>query len=63
VTDADTELAVGGGCRRVNGEYHPLNPRPSRLQHSVREGNFKSLEYSELIVRKAEISNPAAWED
>jgi glutamate synthase (NADPH/NADH) large chain len=52
MTDSDTELAVGGGYNfRVNGEYHLLNPDTiSKLQHSVREGNFKSFqEYSELI--------------
>ncbi len=52
VTDADTELAVGGGYHfRVNGEYHLLNPETiSKLQHSVREQNFKSFEeYAALI--------------
>src|SRR5450432_2045751 len=52
MTDSDTELAVGGGYNfRVNGEYHLLNPDTiSKLQHSVREGSFKSFqEYSELI--------------
>jgi glutamate synthase (NADPH) large chain len=52
VTDADTELAVGGGYHfRVNGEYHLLNPETiSKLQHSVREQNFKTFqEYTELI--------------
>src|SRR5579863_2475659 len=56
VTDADTELAVGGGYHfRVNGEYHLLNPDTiSKLQHSVREGNFKSFqEYSELIDKQS----------
>ncbi len=45
MTDSDTELAVGGGYNfRVNGEYHLLNPDTiSKLQHSVREGNFKSF--------------------
>jgi glutamate synthase (NADPH) large chain len=52
VTDADTELAVGGSYHfRVNGEYHLLNPLTiSKLQHSVREQNFKTFqEYTELI--------------
>jgi glutamate synthase domain-containing protein 2/glutamate synthase domain-containing protein 3 len=52
VTDADTELAVGGSYHfRVNGEYHLLNPETiSKLQHSVREQNFKSFEeYAALI--------------
>src|SRR6266436_560840 len=52
VTDADTELAVGGSYHfRVNGEYHLLNPLTiSKLQHSVREQNFKTFqEYTDLI--------------
>src|SRR5215467_10546823 len=52
VTDADTELAVGGSYHfRVNGEHHLLNPLTiSKLQHSVREQNFKTFqEYSDLI--------------
>src|SRR4051794_18931372 len=52
VTDADTELTVGGSYHfRVNGEYHLLNPDTiSKLQHSVREQNFKSFEeYAALI--------------
>src|SRR5438876_3482685 len=52
VTDADTELAVGGGYHfRVNGEYHLLNPETiSKLQHSVRDQNCKTFqEYTELI--------------
>src|SRR2546423_9596301 len=37
VTDAETELAVGGSYHyRVDGEYHLLNPLTiSKLQHSV----------------------------
>jgi glutamate synthase domain-containing protein 2/glutamate synthase domain-containing protein 3 len=52
VTDADAELAVGGSYHfRVNGEYHLLNPLTiSKLQHSVRDQNFKTFqEYTELI--------------
>jgi glutamate synthase domain-containing protein 2/glutamate synthase domain-containing protein 1/glutamate synthase domain-containing protein 3 len=52
LTDADTELAVGGSYHfRVNGEYHLLNPLTiSKLQHSVREGNFKTFqEFTDLI--------------
>ena len=52
VTDVDTELAVGGSYHfRVNGEYHLLNPLTiSKLQHSVREGNYKTFqEYADLI--------------
>src|SRR5437764_13150249 len=56
VTDADTELTVGGSYHfRVNGEYHLLNPLTiSKLQHSVRENNFKSFqEYTELIDQQS----------
>src|SRR5213079_3304444 len=52
VTDADPELAAGGSYHfRVNGEYHLLNPLTiSKLQHSVREQNFKTFqEYTSLI--------------
>src|SRR3954454_7872522 len=52
VTDADTELTVGGSYHfRVNGEYHLLNPLTiSKLQHSVREQDFKTFqEYTDLI--------------
>jgi glutamate synthase (NADPH/NADH) large chain len=52
VTEYDTELAVGGSYHfRANGEYHLLNPLTiSKLQHSVREGNFKTFqEYTDLI--------------
>src|SRR5450432_4067492 len=55
MTDSDTELSVGGGYNfRVNGEYHLLNPDTiSKLQHSVREGNFQSFqEYSDLIDKQ-----------
>src|SRR6185437_5879230 len=55
LTDADTELAVGGGYHfRVNGEYHLLNPLTiSKLQHSVREGNYKTFEeYADLIDKQ-----------
>jgi glutamate synthase (NADPH/NADH) large chain len=52
ITEFDTELAVGGSYHfRINGEYHLLNPLSiSKLQHSVREGNFQTFqEYTELI--------------
>ena len=55
VTDADTELAVGGSYHfRVNGEYHLLNPLTiSKLQHSVRERNYETFqEYADLIDRQ-----------
>ena len=52
ITEFDTELAVGGSYHfRLNGEYHLLNPDSiSKLQHSVRNGNFQTFqEYTELI--------------
>jgi glutamate synthase (NADPH) large chain len=52
VTEADTELQVGGSYHyRVRGEYHLLNPQSiSKLQHAVRQSNFKTFrEYSDLI--------------
>src|SRR5437868_7828102 len=57
VTDADTELTVGGSYHfRVNGEYHLLNPLTiSKLQHSVREQNFKTFqEYAALIDQQSQ---------
>jgi glutamate synthase (NADPH) large chain len=57
VTDADTELAVGGSYHfRVNGEYHLLNPLTiSKLQHSVREQNFKTFqEFTDLIDQQSQ---------
>ena len=56
ITEFDTELAVGGSYHfRVNGEYHLLNPSTiSKLQHSVRDNNFKSFqEYTELIDQQS----------
>ncbi|MCU1299470.1 MAG: glutamate synthase large subunit [Acidobacteriaceae bacterium] len=52
VSEFDTELAVGGSYHfRTEGEYHLLNPLTiSKLQHSVRENNFKTFqEYTDLI--------------
>jgi glutamate synthase (NADPH) large chain len=52
VTDFETELAAGGSYHfRANGEYHLLNPLTiSKLQHAVRESNFKTFqEYTDLI--------------
>jgi glutamate synthase domain-containing protein 2 len=52
VTDADTELAVGGNYQyRVRGEYHLLNPSTvSKLQHAVRQKSFQTFEeYTQLI--------------
>ncbi len=52
VSDFETELAVGGNYHfRSTGEYHLLNPATiSKLQHAVRQSNFKTFEeYTELI--------------
>jgi glutamate synthase domain-containing protein 2/glutamate synthase domain-containing protein 1/glutamate synthase domain-containing protein 3 len=52
ITEFDTELAVGGAYHfRIKGDYHLLNPETiSKLQHSVRENNFKTFqEYTDLI--------------
>ncbi|HEX4489237.1 MAG TPA: glutamate synthase large subunit, partial [Terriglobales bacterium] len=52
IGEFDTELAVGGSYHfRINGEYHLLNPASiSKLQHSVRDGNFQTFqEYTDLI--------------
>jgi glutamate synthase (NADPH/NADH) large chain len=52
VTDFETELSPGGSYHfRANGEYHLLNPLTiSKLQHAVRESNFKTFqEYTDLI--------------
>ena len=52
VTEADTELDVGGSYQyRVRGEYHLLNPLTvSKLQHAVRQESFQTFqEYTTLI--------------
>jgi glutamate synthase (NADPH/NADH) large chain len=52
VTDADTELPVGGSYAwRVRGENHLLNPETiSRLQHAVRQNSYKTFqEYTDTI--------------
>jgi len=52
VTEADTELAVGGNYQyRVRGEYHLLNPLTvSKLQHAVRQEKFETFqEFTRLI--------------
>ena len=57
ITEADTELAVGGSYHfRINGEYHLLNPLTiSKLQHSVFDQNFKSFEdYTALIYQQSQ---------
>jgi len=52
VTEADTELDVGGSYQyRVRGEYHLLNPLTvSKLQHAVRQESFQTFqEYTTLV--------------
>jgi hypothetical protein len=52
VSDADTELAIGGNYQyRVRGEYHLFNPLTvSKLQHAVRQSSFETFqEYTSLI--------------
>jgi len=52
LTDSETDLVVGGHYQyREGGEYHLLNPQTiSKLQHSVRQENFKTFqEYTDLI--------------
>ena len=56
LTDFETELAVGGNYhQRVNGEYHLLNPQTiSKLQHAVRQDNFKTFqEYTDIIDKQS----------
>ena len=51
VTNADTELAVGGNYQyRVRGEYHLFNPLTvSKLQHAVRQESYQTFrEYTDL---------------
>jgi glutamate synthase domain-containing protein 2/glutamate synthase domain-containing protein 1/glutamate synthase domain-containing protein 3 len=52
VTEADTELPVGGNYSyRVRGEYHLLNPLTiAKLQHAVKQNSFGTFqEYTKLI--------------
>src|ERR1700682_5121619 len=52
ITEADTELAVGGNYQyRIRGEYHLFNPLTvSKLQHAVRQESYQTFrEYSDLI--------------
>jgi glutamate synthase domain-containing protein 2/glutamate synthase domain-containing protein 1/glutamate synthase domain-containing protein 3 len=52
LSDADTELAVGGSYQyRARGEYHLFNPLTvSKLQHAVRQSKFETFqEYTQLI--------------
>src|SRR5262245_39873878 len=52
VTNADTELAIGGNYQyRIRGEYHLFNPLTvSKLQHAVRQESYSTFrEYTDLI--------------
>ena len=52
VSEAETELAVGGNYQyRVHGERHLLNPLTvSKLQHAVQQGRYETFEeYARLI--------------
>ena len=52
ITEADTELAVGGSyAYRVRGESHLLNPVTiSKMQHAVRQNSFATFqEYTDTI--------------
>jgi len=52
VTEADTELPVGGNYQyRIRGEYHLLNPQTiAKLQHSVRQNKYETFqEFSDLV--------------
>ncbi|HWQ53684.1 MAG TPA: glutamate synthase large subunit [Bryobacteraceae bacterium] len=52
LSDADTELAVGGNYHyRARGEYHLFNPLTvSRLQHAVRQNSFETFQqYTDSI--------------
>jgi glutamate synthase (NADPH/NADH) large chain len=52
ITEADTELAVGGNYQyRIRGEYHLFNPLTvSKLQHAVRQDSYETFrEYTDLI--------------
>ncbi len=56
ITESDTELAIGGSYHfRTDGEYHLLNPETiSKLQHAVRDSNFKTFqEYTDLIDKQS----------
>src|SRR5207245_837347 len=55
VTNADTELSVGGNYQyRVRGEYHLFNPLTvSKLQHAVRQESYQTFrEYTDLIDKE-----------
>src|SRR5665213_540929 len=54
VTEADTELRVGGEYQyRVRGERHLLNPLTvSKLQHAVRQSQFETFQEFAKIVNQ-----------
>src|SRR5207247_3256945 len=55
ITNADTELAVGGNYQyRIRGEYHLFNPLTvSKLQHAVRQQSYSTFrEYTDLIDKQ-----------
>src|SRR5207249_9886855 len=55
ITNADTELAVGGNYQyRIRGEYHLFNPLTvSKLQHAVRQESYQTFrEYTDLIDKQ-----------
>ncbi len=57
MSDADTELAVGGSYQyRLRGELHLVNPQTvSKLQHAVRQDSFETFqEYTQLVDRQSE---------
>ena len=57
MSDADTELAVGGSYQyRLRGEFHLVNPLTvSKLQHAVRQNSFETFqEYTQLVDRQSE---------
>ncbi|MDP2996109.1 MAG: glutamate synthase large subunit, partial [Bryobacterales bacterium] len=52
VTEAETELPVGGSYQyRVGGEYHLVNPLTiSKLQHALKQESYQTYkEYSEAV--------------
>src|SRR6266567_4769032 len=55
ITNADTELAVGGNYQyRIRGEYHLFNPLTvSKLQHAVKQQSYSTFrEYTDLIDKQ-----------
>jgi glutamate synthase (ferredoxin) len=57
LSDADTELAVGGSYQyRLRGELHLVNPLTvSKLQHAVRQESFQTFqEYTQMVDQQSE---------